>query len=67
MLAVLAAVMVAAAATAQDQPKIVGLSPNGAGPWEQGKGTTKTFYYYKSKLIRAWRPASGPRTSLAGS
>ena len=49
MLAVLAAVMVAAAATAQDQPKIIRLSPNGAGPWEQGKGTTKTFYYYKSK------------------
>ena len=49
MLAVLAAVMFAAAANAQDQPKIIRLSPNGAGAWEQGQGTTKTFSYYKSK------------------
>ena len=52
-LAVVAALMVAAAANAQDQPKqdppkIVRFSPDGAGPWSQGNGTTKTFYYYKS-------------------
>jgi len=48
-IATLAAVMFAAAAHAQDQPRIIRLSPNGGGPWEQGNGTTKTFYYYKAK------------------
>jgi len=49
MLAAVAAVMFAAGANAQDHPKIIRFSPNGAGAWDQGQGTTKTFYYYKSK------------------
>jgi uncharacterized cupin superfamily protein len=49
ILAFLAVMAVATAANAQDQSKIIRLSPDGAGQWEQGNGTTKTFYYYKSK------------------
>jgi uncharacterized cupin superfamily protein len=49
VLSLLAAMMLAATAHAQDQSRILRFSSEGAGPWEQGKGTTKTFYYYRSK------------------
>src|SRR5688500_13155997 len=49
VLSLLAAMMLAATAHAQDQSGILRFNPEGAGQWEQGKGTTKTFYYYRSK------------------
>lgn len=48
VLSVVVGLMMAVGASAQDKPKIVKLSPEGPGAWQQGTGTTKSQSYYRS-------------------
>ena len=49
VLTVAAALMLSATVQGQEQNRIIKFSPDGAGQWQQGNGTTRTFWYYRSK------------------